>query len=171
MSANRHRATSQLQLLSDPDWQHWAPAMATSTESPVCSRRRAILWSLVGRKQGRGEERWRGEWRSVRPGSLRFRGWGAGSSLRVPQRKNGWAARWNSLSGAVLLFLHNLHVLLLLDHLLLLLPHLQSWRGWLFLQLFSLLMMREARECSVFSKQSEQGLVQIKLPLHQRQET
>ena len=59
-SANRHRATPQFQLLSNPDWDDWAPALTASTKPPVCSRRLAILLSLEKRKRWWGEEGRRG---------------------------------------------------------------------------------------------------------------
>ena len=50
------------ELLDETGWDDGAPTLATSTETPVCSRHLAILWSFEeGHKVWGGEERWRGD--------------------------------------------------------------------------------------------------------------
>ena len=50
------------ELLDETGWDDGAPTMTTSTETPVCSRHLAILWSFEeGNKVWGGEKRWRGD--------------------------------------------------------------------------------------------------------------
>ena len=52
-------SNSPIKLLNETDWDDGAPTLASSTQAPVCSRRLAILWSLVERNKVWGEERCR----------------------------------------------------------------------------------------------------------------
>ena len=45
------------ELLDETGWDDGAPTLATSTETPVCSRHLAILWSLEEGNKGWGDER------------------------------------------------------------------------------------------------------------------